>query len=160
MASIASGDKRRRASASADRTAPLRSGSSRQTPLQATPGSPETAPSPPRALQRAQRYPSEKKKCRIERPSLQMAAFLTTNEPALVKTASICKSSFRSAGDRPAAVPTTRRLCRPGQSGPTNSLAQVERPDNPGQTARRPSIQIERFASSARTARQLKSTSS
>lgn len=145
------------------KTAAIRKIAKRKFPTNAAPdppGPPETAPSPPRALQHAQRCPSEKKRCRIERPSLQMTAFLTTNEPALVKTASICKSSFRSAGDRPAAVPPTRRLCRPGQSGPTNSLAQAERPDSPSRTARQPSIRIERFASSARTARQLKSTSS
>lgn len=36
-----------------------------------------------------------------------MTAFLTTNEPALVKTTAICKSSFRSAGGRPNRSPAS-----------------------------------------------------
>lgn len=57
---------------------------------------------------------------------LRMVTLLTTKNDLVVKSAAIRKSSFRSAGDRPAAVPPTRRLCRPGQSDPTNSLARVE----------------------------------
>ena len=116
MTSIANGDKHRRASASADRTAPLRMVTllttkndlvvktaairkiaKRKFPTNAAPdhpSPPETTPSPPRAFQHAQRRPSEKKRCRIDRPSLQMAAFLTTNEPALVKTTAICKKQL------------------------------------------------------------------
>lgn len=183
MTSIANGDKRRRASTGANRmaslrmvtllttkndlvvkTAAIRKIAKRKLPTNAAPGHPRLprgCPSPPRALQHAQRCPSEKKRCRIEQPSLQMTAFLTTNEPTLVKTAPICKkNSFRSAGGGPTAVPPARRLCRPGQPGPTNSLARIGQSDSPDQTARQPSIRIERFASSARTARQLKSTSS
>ena len=70
------------------------------------------------------------------------------------------KTASNQQGAGPTAVPPARRLRRPGQPGPTNSLARIEQPDSPGQTARRPSIRIERFASSPRTARQLKSTSS
>ena len=59
------------------------------------------------------------------------------------------KNSFQPTGDRPTAVPPARRLRRPGQSGPTNSLAQVEQPNSPSRTARRPksngpSAQVER----------------
>lgn len=57
---------------------------------------------------------------------LRMVTLLTTKNDLVVKSAAIRKSSFRSAGDRPAAVPPTRRLCRPGQSDPTNSLTRVE----------------------------------
>lgn len=73
IASIANVGEHRQAPTERPPFAKSRSGSSRQTPLQTTPGSPEAAPSPPRALQHAQR-------CRIEQPSLQMTAFLTTNE--------------------------------------------------------------------------------
>ena len=89
-----------------------------------------------------------------------MTAFLTTNEPALVKTASICKNSFRSAGDRPTAVPPARRLCRPGQSGPINSLARIEQPDSPSQTARQPRPNGSSAVNPDRTVRQLGSNSS
>lgn len=116
--------------------------------------------------------------------SLRMVTLLTTKNDLVVKTAAIRKIAKRkfptnaapdrprlprdcpelsesaSQGAGPTAVPPARRLCRPGQSGPTNSLARIEQPDSPGQTDRRPSIRIERFASSARTACQLRSTSS
>ena len=60
---------------------------------------------------------------------------------------------------RPTAVPPTRRLCRPGQSGPTNSLARVEQPDSPGQTARRPRANGSSAFNLDRTVRQLGSNS-
>lgn len=95
-----------------------------------------------------------------------MTAFLTANEPALVKTAAIRKSSFQPTGDRPTAVPPARRLRRPGQPGPTNSLARIEQPDSPGQTARQPrsngsSTQAKRLVGRHpnRTTRQLASNS-
>lgn len=161
MTSIANGDKRRRASTGANRmtslrmvtllttkndlvvkTAAIRKIAKRKFPTNAAPGHPRLprgCPSPPRALQHAQRCPSEKKRCRIDRPSLQMTAFLTTNEPALVKTAAICKKTGSGQqGAGPTAVPPARRLRRPGQPGPTNSLARVEQPDSPSRTARQP----------------------
>lgn len=113
MTSIANGDKRRRASASADRTA-----------------------------------------------SLRMVTLLTTKNDLVVKSAAIRKSSFRSAGDRPAAVPPARRLCRPGQPGPTNSLARIEQPNSPSRTARQPRSNGSSAVNPDRTVRQLGSNSS
>ena len=89
-----------------------------------------------------------------------MTAFLTTNEPALAKTAAICKNSFQPTGDRPTAVPPARRLRRPGQSGPTNSLARIEQPNSPGQTARQPRSNGSSAVNPNRTVRQLGSNSS
>lgn len=57
-----------------------------------------------------------------------MTAFLAKNEPALVKTAPICKKTASGQqGAGPTAVSPARRLRRPGQPGPTNSSAQVKR---------------------------------
>lgn len=89
-----------------------------------------------------------------------MTAFLTTNEPALAKTAAICKNSFQPTGDRPTAVPPARRLRRPGQSGPTNSLARVEQPNSPSRTARQPRPNGSSAVNPNRTVRQLGSNSS
>lgn len=89
-----------------------------------------------------------------------MTTLLTTKNDLVVKTTSICKSSFRSAGDRPAAVPPTRRLCRPGQSGPTNSLARDKQPNSPDQTARQPRSNGSSAVNPNRTVRQLGSNSS
>ena len=70
------------------------------------------------------------------------------------------KTASNQQGAGPTAVPPTRRLCRPGQSGPINSLARVEQPDSPSRTAR----QLRSNGSSAvnpdRTVRQLGSNSS
>lgn len=49
----------------------------------------------------------------------------------------------------PTAVPPARRLRRPGQPGPTNSLARIEQPNSTSRTARQPksngpSAQVER----------------
>lgn len=89
-----------------------------------------------------------------------MTAFLTTNEPALAKTAAICKNSFRSAGGGPTAVPPARRLRRPGQPGPTNSLARIGQSDSPDQTARQPRSNGSSAVNPNRTVRQLGSNSS
>ena len=48
-----------------------------------------------------------------------MTAFLTTNEPALVKTTAICKTASDQQGTGPAAVPLARQL------GSNSSSAQV-----------------------------------
>ena len=60
------------------------------------------------------------------------------------------KTASGQQGADPTALPPARRLCRPGQPGPTNSLARVEQPDSPSRTARRPrsngsSAQVERL---------------
>lgn len=60
----------------------------------------------------------------------------------------------------PTAVPLARQLCRPGQPGPTNSLAQVEQPDSPSRTARRPRSNGSSAINPDRTVRQLGSNSS
>lgn len=153
MTSIANGDKRRRASTGANRmtslrmvtllttkndlavkTAAIRKIAKRKFPTNAAPGHPRLprgCPSPPRALQHAQRCPSEKKRCRIDRPSLQMTAFLTTNESALVKTAVICKNSFRSTGDRPNRSPAS-------PSAPSAWSAWSDKFVSPNRTAQQP----------------------
>ena len=92
--------------------------------------------------------------------SLRMTAILTMKNDLVVKTTAICKNSFRSTGDRPTAVPPTRRLCRPGQPGPTNSLARVEQPDSPSRTARQPRSNDSSAVNPNRTVRQLGSNSS
>ncbi len=48
-----------------------------------------------------------------------MAAFLTTNEPALVKTAAICKKQLPISRGGPTAVPLARQL------GSNSSSAQI-----------------------------------
>ena len=48
------------------------------------------------------------------------------------------KTGSGQQGAGPTAVSPARRLRRPGQPGPTNSLARVEQPDSPSRTARRP----------------------
>lgn len=60
----------------------------------------------------------------------------------------------------PTAVPPARRLCRPGQPGPTNSLARVEQPDSPSRTARQPRSNGSSAVNPDRTVRQLGSNSS
>ncbi len=60
----------------------------------------------------------------------------------------------------PTAVPTTRRLCRPGQSGPINSLARIEQSDSPSRTARQPRSNDSSAVNPNRTVRQLGSNSS
>lgn len=60
----------------------------------------------------------------------------------------------------PTAVLPTHRLCRPGQSGPTNSLARVEQPDSPSRTARQPRSNDSSAVNPNRTVRQLGSNSS
>ena len=60
------------------------------------------------------------------------------------------KTASGQQGAGPTAVPPARRLCRPGQPGPTNSLARVEQPDSPDRTAQQPksngpSAQVERL---------------
>ena len=111
------------------KTAAVRKIAKRKFPTNAAPGHPRLprgCPSPPRALQHAQRCPSEKKRCRIDRPSLQMATFLTTNEPALVKTAPICKKTASGQqGAGPTAVSPARRLVG-RQSGSNGSPARLE----------------------------------
>lgn len=89
-----------------------------------------------------------------------MTAFLTANEPTLVKTAAICKTASGQQGAGPTAVPPARRLCRPGQPGPTNSLARVEQPNNPSRTARQPRPNGPSAVNPNRTVRQLGSNSS
>ena len=84
-----------------------------------------------------------------------MTAFLTTNEPALVKTATICKNSFRSAGGRPNRSPAS-------PSAPSAWSAWSDKFVSPDRTARQPrsngsSAQVERLVSPSRTARQPKS---
>mgnify|MGYP007116467895 CR=1 FL=1 len=59
----------------------------------------------------------------------------------------------------PTAVPPARRLRRPGQPGPTNSLARVERPDSPSRTDRQPRSNGSSAVNSNRTVRQLASNS-
>lgn len=84
------------------------------------------------------------------------------NRRHLQKTA-----SGQQGGAGPTAVPPARRLCRPGQPGPTNSLARVEQPDSPSRTARQPksngpTAQVKRLVGRhpGRTVRQLDSNSS
>ena len=89
-----------------------------------------------------------------------MTAFLTTNEPALAKTAAICKKQLPISRGGPTAVSPTRRLCRPGQPGPTNSLVRVEQPDSPSRTARQPRSNGSSAVNPNRTVRQLASNSS
>lgn len=60
----------------------------------------------------------------------------------------------------PTAVPPARRLRRPGQPGPTNSLARVEQPNSPSRTARRPRSNGSSAVNPNRTVRQLGSNSS
>lgn len=59
----------------------------------------------------------------------------------------------------PTAVPPARRLRRPGQPGPTNSLVRIEQPDSPGQTARQPKSNGPSAVNPNRTVRQLASNS-
>ena len=59
----------------------------------------------------------------------------------------------------PTAVPPTRRLCRPGQSGPINSLARIEQSDIPSRTARQPGSNDSSAVNPNRTVRQLASNS-
>lgn len=60
----------------------------------------------------------------------------------------------------PTAVPPARRLCRPDQSGPTNSLARIEQPDSPSRTARQARSNGSSAVNPNRTVRQLGSNSS
>ena len=60
----------------------------------------------------------------------------------------------------PTAVPPARRLRRPGQSGPTNSLARIEQPNSPSRTARQPKSNGPSAVNPNRTVRQLGSNSS
>lgn len=76
------------------------------------------------------------------------------NGPHLQKTA----SGQQGAG--PTAVPPTRRLRRPGQPGPTNSLARTEQPNSPSRTTRRPRSNGSSAVNPDRTVRQLGSNSS
>lgn len=103
-----------------------------------------------------------------------MTAFLTANGPALVKTAAICKSSFRSAGGRPNRSPTSpsalsawsvwsdkfvspdRTAQQPKSNGPT---AQVEQPNSPSRTARQLRSNGSSAVNPSRTVRQLGSNS-
>lgn len=48
------------------------------------------------------------------------------------------KTASGQQGAGPTAVPPARRLCRPGQPGPTNSLALIEQPNSPSRTAQQP----------------------
>lgn len=48
------------------------------------------------------------------------------------------KTASGQQGAGPTAVPPARRLRRPGQPGPTNSLAQIEQSDSPDRTVRQP----------------------
>ena len=65
--------------------------------------------------------------------SLRIAAFLTTNEPALVKTATICKNNSQSAKGNLDAAPPARASKLVGSAqparrpSPTSSSAQLER---------------------------------
>lgn len=70
------------------------------------------------------------------------------------------KTASGQQGAGPTAVPPARRLCRPGQPGPTNSLALIEQPDNPSRTARRPRSNGSSAINPDRTVRQLGSNSS
>ena len=70
------------------------------------------------------------------------------------------KTASNQQGAGPTAVPPARRLRRPGQSGPTNSLARVEQPDSPSRTARQPRSNGSSAVNPNRTVRQLGSNSS
>ena len=70
------------------------------------------------------------------------------------------QNSFRSAGQAQIAVPPARRLCRPGQSGLTNSLARAEQPNSPSRTGRRPRSNGSSAVNPNRTVHQLGSNSS
>ena len=80
-----------------------------------------------------------------------MTAFLTTNERALVKTASICKNSFRSAG---AAQLQFRQPV--GSVGLVSLVRQIRCPDR---TARQPKSNGSSAVNPDRTVRQLASNS-
>ena len=82
-----------------------------------------------------------------------MTAFLTTNEPALVKTATICKNSFRSAGGRPNRSPAS-------PSAPSAWSAWSDKFVSPDRTARQPRSNGSSAVNPNRTVRQLGSNSS
>lgn len=82
-----------------------------------------------------------------------MTAFLTTNEPALVKTAVICKNSFRSTGDRPNRSPAS-------PSAPSAWSAWSDKFVSPNRTAQQPRPNGPSAVNPHRTVRQLGSNSS
>ena len=134
-----------------------RSGSSRQTPLQATPGSPETAPSPPRHFSTPRDVPLRK-----EMP--HRATFLANDgvfdhkRAGAGQTTAICKNSFRStwAGQPQSRQPVgsvdwsvwSDKFVSPGRTA-----------RQPGQTARRPRANGSSAFNLDRTVRQLGSNS-
>lgn len=81
-----------------------------------------------------------------------MTAFLTTNEPALVKTATICKNSFRSAGGRPNRSPAS-------PSAPSARSAWSDKFVSPDRTAQQPKSNGPSAVNPNRTVRQLGSNS-
>lgn len=82
-----------------------------------------------------------------------MTAFLTTNEPALVKTATICKNSFRSAGGRPNRSPAS-------PSAPSAWSAWSDKFVSPDRTAQQPRSNGSSAVNPNRTVRQLGPNSS
>lgn len=89
-----------------------------------------------------------------------MVTLLTTKNDLVVKSATIREKQLPVSRGGPTAVPPARRLCRPGQSGPINSLARIEQSDSPSRTARQPRANGSSAFNPGRTVRQLGSNSS
>ena len=192
MISIANGDKRRRtstgigkrrASASADRTAPLRMVTllttkndlvvktaairkiaKRKFPTNAASRPPQAPQRPPRASEGTSARP-EMPYWKKEMP--HRATFLANGgvfdherAGAGQNRRHLQKKQLPISRGGPTAVPPARRLCRPGQSGPINSLARIEQSDSPSRTARQPRANGSSAFNPGRTVRQLGSNSS